>query len=52
MATQIKPTPVLKGEDAIRFFERIEKRKKATQEEKQQMNAGSERIKQMLTFKF
>ena len=52
MARQIKPTPVLKGEDAVNFLSKIEQRKKASKEELERMNAGFQRINKMITFKF
>ena len=52
MARQIKPTPVLKGEDAVNFIYKIEPRKKASKEELERMNEGFQRINKMMTFKF
>ena len=52
MARQIKPTPVLKGEDAVNFIYKIEQRKKASKEEMERMNEGFQRINKMMTFKF
>lgn len=52
MARQIKPTPVLRGEDAVNFLSKIEQRKKASKEELERMNTGFQRINKMITFKF
>lgn len=52
MVRQIKPTPVLRGEDAVNFIEKIEQRKKASKKELERMNEGFQRIEKMMTFKF
>lgn len=52
MARPIAPTPPLKGEDAIKFIQELEKNKKISPEEKARIEAGANRIKKMLTFNF
>ncbi|MCL3849927.1 MULTISPECIES: hypothetical protein [Parabacteroides] len=52
MARQIKPTPVLKDEDAVNFIQKLEQRKKASKKELERMNEGFQRINEMMTFKF
>lgn len=52
MARQIKPTPALKGEDAVNFVEKLERRKKASKQEIERMNEGYRRIHKMITFDF
>lgn len=52
MARPIAPTPPLKGQAAIDFIMELEKKKKASPEEKKRVKEGAERIKAMLTFNF
>lgn len=52
MATPIAPTPPLTGQDALDFLVNLEKKEKATPEEKERVKAGAERIKKMVHFKF
>jgi hypothetical protein len=40
MATKIKDTPVLSGEDAIRFLKAIEKPEKVSESERQRIRNG------------
>lgn len=50
MAKPIKPTPVLKGKDAARFYEAMEKRPKATKEEKDRIKADFEKLNALAQF--
>ena len=52
MAKPIKPTPVLKGDDALEFIAEMEKKKKATPEEKELVARGAAFIESLLTFSF
>lgn len=52
MAKPIEPTPVLKGNDAYEFVVEIEKRKKASEEEKARVAKGASFIRSLLTFSF
>ena len=48
MARPIKETPILFGEDARRFVERMNQVRKETPEEKERRNANYELFKKML----
>jgi hypothetical protein len=48
MARQIKQTPILKGDDAVNFIAKMEKHKKASPKEIEEMNAGFERNQLLL----
>ncbi len=52
MARPIKETPVLKGQDAVRFLTKINStdRPKATQQEKDQIRRDYEALKSIATF--
>lgn len=52
MAKPIKPTPVLKGDDAYEFVAEMEKQKKASSEEKARVAKGASFIQSLLTFTF
>lgn len=52
MAKPIKPTPVLKGDDAYEFVAEMEKQKKASSEEKERVAKGASFIQSLLTFTF
>ena len=52
MATPIAPTPELTGKAAAEFLEEISKNRKATQEERERVRQGAERIKRMIHFDF
>jgi hypothetical protein len=45
MATPIKPTPILYGEDAIRFEKRMQNPPKISKEEKEEMERADELFK-------
>lgn len=51
MALPIKDTPVLKGKDAERFYEKIESGKKASDEEKKRIKKSYEKLMKAATFK-
>jgi hypothetical protein len=52
MARPIKETPVLKGQDAIRFLSKINnsQKPKATQQEKDKIRSDYEALKSIATF--
>lgn len=52
MAKHIKPTPVLKDDDAYEFVAEMEKHKKASAEEKARVVKGASFIQPLLTFTF
>lgn len=52
MACPIAPTPALSGQAAIDFLTAISNSPRESAVEKEQIFAGAERIRQMLTFKF
>lgn len=49
MATPIKPTPVLYGEDAVRFEKRMQNPPKISKEEREQMEKSYEWFKSKAT---
>lgn len=50
MARPIKETPVLYGEDAVRFLHAIDNVKSASQDEKSRIRDAYEQMKQIATF--
>lgn len=52
MARPIEATPVLEGSDALAFIEEMEKNKKASEKEKEQVRADAEIIRSMINFVF